>query len=88
MSDKMTVKPHESIKQSLAERLRALRRELFGDHGGPDMARSLGLPARTWYNYETGVTVPGHILVLVAEKTRVNPSWLLTGHGEILLPQK
>lgn len=77
----------ETCKTQLTERLRTLRLELFGDHGGPEMARNLGLPARSWYNYETGVTVPGHILSVIAERTEVNPLWLLTGCGPVLRPR-
>ena len=40
---------------------------------------SLGLPARTWYNYETGVTVPAEVLLSFIEETNTNPLWLLTG---------
>ena len=42
-------------KLALAERLSTLRLELFGERGGPEMARRLGIPVRTWYNYEGGV---------------------------------
>src|SRR4028119_2092392 len=43
-------------KNSLAERLRAIRAELFGERGGPEMARRLGIPVRTWENAEAGGT--------------------------------
>ena len=43
----------------LAGRLRELRLELYGVHGGPVLAEALGLPARTWAHYESGVTIPG-----------------------------
>ena len=38
--------------------------ELFGEHGGPQLAHLLGIPARTWYNYEIGVTVPAEVILL------------------------
>ena len=60
---------------------REVRQEIFGDHGGPELARRLGLPARTWYNYETGVTVPAEVLLGFIEQTGANPIWLLTGEG-------
>ena len=41
----------------------------------------LSLPARTWYNYETGVTVPAEVLLGFIEQTGANPIWLLTGEG-------
>jgi hypothetical protein len=55
--------------------------ELFGEHGGPELARKLDLPARTWYNYETGVTVPAEVLLGFIDQTGTNPLWLLTGEG-------
>ncbi|HWE35622.1 MAG TPA: S24 family peptidase [Isosphaeraceae bacterium] len=68
-------------KCSLASRLRQVRTELFGDRGGPTVARRLGLPIRTWYNYEAGVTVPAEVLLRFVELTNVEPLWLLDGRG-------
>jgi hypothetical protein len=65
----------------LSRRLREIRQNLFGEHGGPELARRLNLPARTWYNYETGVTVPAEVLLGFIEQTGANPMWLLTGEG-------
>jgi len=65
----------------ISSRLREVRQELFGEHGGPELARRLNLPARTWYNYETGVTVPAEVLLNFIEQTGVNPIWLLSGEG-------
>jgi hypothetical protein len=61
--------------------LREVRQELFGEHGGPELARRLNLPARTWYNYETGVTVPAEVLLAFIDQTGASPVWLLTGEG-------
>jgi SOS-response transcriptional repressor LexA len=69
------------VKAVISGRLREIRNEIFGEHGGPELARRLGLPARTWYNYETGVTVPAEVLLGFIEQTGVNPIWLLTGEG-------
>lgn len=69
------------IKHGLSERLREIRTELFGDRGGPDLARRLEIPVRTWYNYETGVTVPAEIILRIVELTSVEPVWLLRGDG-------
>ncbi len=70
-----------TTRSSLATRLRELRIALFGEDGGPEMARFLNVPPRTWYNYETGVAVPGEILLEIIEKTGVRPLWLLKGEG-------
>jgi hypothetical protein len=70
-----------TVKARISARLREVRQELFGEHGGPELARRLNLPARTWYNYETGVTVPAEVLLAFIEQTGVNPLWLLSGRG-------
>src|SRR4028119_333059 len=69
-------------KYSLAERLRSIGAELFGERGGPEMARRLGIPVRTWYNYEAGVTVPAEVVLRIIELTSLEPSWLLNGKGQ------
>lgn len=82
MARKKTPSQTVSVKQAISERLRQIREELFGAHGGPEMARRLNLPARDWYNYETGVTVPAEVLLRFIEQTNANPLWLLNGEGE------
>ena len=42
----------------LADRVREVRLELFGEHGGPRLAEALGIPHRTWHHFENGVTIP------------------------------
>ena len=81
MARKKTPKVRVNVKASLSRRLREIRQELFGDHGGPELARRLNLPARTWYNYETGVTVPAEVLLGFIEQTGANPMYLISGEG-------
>lgn len=73
----------ESIQEKclLSERLREIRIELFGERGGSEMARRLQLPVRTWYNYESGVTVPAEVMLRFMALTSVEPHWLLNGEG-------
>ncbi len=78
---KKTPKVRVTLKASLSRRLREIRQELFGDHGGPELARRLNLPARTWYNYETGVTVPAEVLLAFIEQTGADPMYLVSGEG-------
>jgi len=79
---KKTSKVRVNVKASISRRLREVRQELFGEHGGPELARRLNLPARTWYNYETGVTVPAEVLLSFIDQTGANPVWLLSGEGD------
>ena len=71
MARRKTLPESVRAKLALAERLAALRSELFGDRGGPEMARRLGIPVRTWYNYEGGVTVPAEVILKIIELTSV-----------------
>ena len=81
MARRKTLPESVRAKLALAERLGTLRSELFGDRGGPEMARRLGIPVRTWYNYEGGVTVPAEVVLKIIELTSVEPAWLLNGKG-------
>ena len=65
----------------LSERIGRVRRENFGEHGAPLLAVSLGLPTRTWLNYESGVTIPATVILQFIELVGVEPRWLLTGEG-------
>jgi phage repressor protein C with HTH and peptisase S24 domain len=81
MARRKTLPDSVQAKFALAERLRLLRSELYGERGGPELARRLGLPIRTWYNYESGVTIPAEVVLKIIELTSVEPMWLLHGQG-------
>lgn len=66
-----------TLRTTLATRLQQLRLERYGRHGAPELAERLGLPTRTWLNYEQGVTVPAEIVLKLIELTAVHPKWLL-----------
>jgi hypothetical protein len=74
-----------TIKNDLARRVREIREEMYGEHGGPLLAEALQLPFRTWLNYETGCTIPAQAILLFIEVTKANPHWLLTGRGDKFL---
>src|SRR5262249_34092128 len=42
------------VKQELAQRVREIREDLYGEHGGPLLAAALQVTFRTWYLYERG----------------------------------
>jgi hypothetical protein len=70
-----------SSKAAIAGRLRHIRIELFGEDGEQEVADQIGIPSRTWFNYEAGVTIPGEVLLQFLEITGVEPIWLLCGTG-------
>lgn len=70
------------VKSALAGRIREIREDLFGLHGGPMLAEALRLPFRTWMNYEDGCTIPAPVILRFIELTRADPHWLLTGEGQ------
>jgi hypothetical protein len=72
----------------LAGRLREIRVDLRGEAGAQTMADTVGVPLRTWVGYESGVTIPGLILLRFIEITRANPRWLLTGEGSKFNPDR
>jgi hypothetical protein len=69
-------------RTELACRIRERRKDLYGQHGLPALAEALNLPARTWLNYEQGVTMPADALLRFLEVTGTDPNWLLTGEGD------
>ena len=75
------MKSGRACRAALAGRLRFIREDRFGDCGVPKLARMLGLPERTWLNYEGGVLIPGEVLLRFLDATSAEPRWLLTGHG-------
>jgi hypothetical protein len=66
----------------LARRVREIRCALYGETGGPLLAEALGVPARTWRNYESGVIIPAPAILRFLEITGADPVWLLTGEGD------
>jgi hypothetical protein len=76
----------QTLKLDLAGRVREVREELFGEHGGPMLAELMRLPFRTWANYEDGCTIPAQVILKFIEITAAHPHWLLTGQGAKYLP--
>jgi hypothetical protein len=76
------IMPTQYARQAtLAQRLRDVREELFGEDGVPLLAEALHLPARTWRNYEAGANIPARVLLRFVEISGSSPLWLLTGEG-------
>jgi hypothetical protein len=83
MARKKTPLPRAAARRELGGRLAALRRERHGERGGAAMARDLGLPNRTWYNYEHGAAFPAEALLRLILLTGARPRWLLDGTGPV-----
>jgi hypothetical protein len=75
----------QMIKLNLADRVRTIRIQRFGENGGPLLAERIGVPFRTWINYEEGCTIPAQVILRFIEITDAAPHWLLTGEGQVYL---
>jgi hypothetical protein len=71
-----------NARLELAQRVRAVRVEVYGEHGAAFLAKQLNLPVRTWLNFETGVAITAEIILQFMALTNANPNWLLRGKGE------
>jgi hypothetical protein len=71
----------DQVRQKLAigERLKLLRLELRGEQDYAVFTRSMGIPLRSWYNYELGNSIPAEVILRIIEATDVEPMWLLHG---------
>ncbi len=78
----MRYDPYRRKRPELALRLREIREELYGEHGAQFIADALEVRLETWLNYESGVTMPAHVVLKLIDVARVNPHWLLTGCGD------
>lgn len=65
----------------LGHRIRVIREEVYGLHGGPVLARQLGVPHRTLLKYEGGQSIPAERILRFILLTQAAPHWLLTGEG-------
>lgn len=70
-----------TLRQQLAERVREIRYDLYGEHGGPLLAGALQLPFRIWLKYEQGELIPAPVMLRFLQQTQADPHWLLTGEG-------
>jgi hypothetical protein len=69
-------------QRELALRLREIREDLYGEYGAQFLADALEVRVESWLNYESGVTMPAHVVLRLIDVARVNPHWLLTGEGD------
>ncbi len=76
-SDRSPGRPAVGRHRALSERLRRARIAHFGAEGVADLSRRLGVPERTWRNYETGVSLPADVVLRFMELTGVTARELL-----------
>ncbi len=69
-------------QHGLALRVREIRKDQYGEYGAQLLADALEVRVETWLNYESGVTMPAHVVLKLIDIARVNPHWLLTGQGD------
>lgn len=81
MNDFSKLAEWSTFSNHLAQRVRTIRQELYGEHGGPLLAEALGVPFRTWHTYERGEEIPAEAILRFIEVTDAEPHWLLTGKG-------
>ena len=68
--------------EEMAARLREIRQDMYGEHGAQFLADDLGVPLRTWMNYESGVVMTPPVVLRFILIANVTPHWLLTGRGK------
>jgi hypothetical protein len=82
MEDDLPDPESQALRSDLAGRIREIRIALYGQNGGPLLARDLGIPFRTLHRYEDGGTIPAQAILSFIKLTGVEPHWLLTGNGD------
>jgi len=76
------------LETGLAERIREVREDYYGESGAQFLADALGIPLETWTNYERGVTIPAVAILKLIDLTLASPYWLLTGKGSKYLDRR
>lgn len=72
---------HHAERAMLARRIREVRVDQFGEDGEDVLAGLLGIPPRTWLNYEAGIVMPATVLLRFLRVTGASPESLLGGRG-------
>jgi hypothetical protein len=69
------------LGSGIALRVRQIRQELYGEHGGPLLAEKVRVSFATWHAYEAGRSMPAEVILRFITVTGADPHWLLTGEG-------
>jgi hypothetical protein len=91
-----TTEARRATLKAIGCRLHKLRCE-FGGSGryaasrtrfGLDLPRKLGISERNWYNWESGIVIPGDQILEIIVATGVRPRWLLHGQGPMFAARR
>ena len=75
------------LRIAIALRVREVQAAIYPRHPYPAMARSLGIPARTWHgNVRDFHAIDGVTILRFITVHRVSPRYLLTGQGPVFEP--
>ena len=69
------------MNRDLSGRVREVREELYGEDGVPKIAEALDIPPRTWFNYESGVTIPAPVILAFIGVTNADPAMAAERQG-------
>jgi hypothetical protein len=62
-SERDPSRPSSGRHRALGERLLQARVTHFGADALPELSRQLGVPERTWRNYEAGIVMPADVML-------------------------
>ena len=73
------------LRAAIGRRLRLLSAMIDGPRAQRRTARSLGVPARSWYGWTSGdgSIVPAEVVCAVIARYDIEPAWLLHGTGPV-----
>ena len=87
---RMAISAQKRVERAaIGERLKMLRRAIYGGRGSAqvagetDLAHRLGTQTRTLLNWEGGQAMPIETTLRLISITGVSPAWLLTGEGRM-----
>ena len=69
------------LLEGLADRVRAVREDLYGPDGVERFAQALGLTRESWANYERGMRIPDVVILRLIHLSGATRRWLMTGEG-------
>ncbi len=72
----------------VSQRLRTLRKELFGERGQAEFARRLGVSQPRYNRYEKGRLPTADFLCALRKVFKIDINWLLTGVGQKYVSEK